>query len=122
MDFIENLHFFRMSSMNTLAASTTTMPTAMQETTSPATASLTDEVLQRLEGCTEPRFKEVMESLIVHLHDFVRAVDLRPEEWMQAIEFLTATGKTCTDKRQEFILLSDTLGVSMLVVALAQAR
>ena len=121
MDFIENLHFFRAPSMNTLAASTTTL-TAMQETTRPATASLTDEVLQRLDGCTDPRFKKVMGSLITHIHDFVRAVDLQTGEWMQAIEFLTATGQACNEKRQEFILLSDTLGVSMLVVALAQAR
>ena len=89
---------------------------------SDAVHSLTDEVLARLAGCTDARFKQVMSALVTHLHDFVRAVDLTGEEWMQAIEFLTATGKTCTDKRQEFILLSDTLGVSMLVVALAQAR
>ncbi|MEJ8826520.1 dioxygenase [Variovorax humicola] len=87
-----------------------------------ATQSLTDEVIARLEGCTDARFKEVMTSLVRHVHDFVRSVDLTGDEWMQAIQFLTATGKACTDKRQEFILLSDTLGVSMLVVALAQAR
>jgi len=87
-----------------------------------ATQSLTDEVIARLEGCTDTRFKEVMTSLVRHVHDFVRSVDLTGDEWMQAIQFLTATGKACTDKRQEFILLSDTLGVSMLVVALAQAR
>lgn len=84
--------------------------------------SLTDEVLSRLQGCTDARFQQVMTSLVTHLHDFVRDVDLTGEEWMQAIQFLTATGQQCTDKRQEFILLSDTLGVSMLVVALAQAR
>lgn len=87
-----------------------------------AVHSLTDEVLSRLQGCTDARFKQVMSSLVTHLHDFVRDVDLTGDEWMQAIQFLTATGQQCTDKRQEFILLSDTLGVSMLVVALAQAR
>lgn len=87
-----------------------------------AVHSLTDEVLARLAGCTDARFKQLMTSLVTHLHDFVREVDLTGDEWMQAIQFLTATGQQCTDKRQEFILLSDTLGVSMLVVALAQAR
>ncbi len=72
--------------------------------------------------CKDPRFKQVMTSLIKHLHAFVRDVDLKPEEWMTAIQFLTDTGKMCDEKRQEFILLSDTLGVSMLVVALDQAR
>ncbi|MDN4590726.1 hydroxyquinol 1,2-dioxygenase [Xenophilus aerolatus] len=83
---------------------------------------LTREVLATLEGAKDARFKHIMSELVTRLHDFVRAVDLKPEEWIQAIEFLTATGKTCDPKRQEFILLSDTLGVSMLVVALAQSR
>ncbi|WP_213956187.1 dioxygenase [Variovorax sp. dw_954] len=87
-----------------------------------ATQTLTDEVIARLDGCTDARFKEVMTSLVRHVHDFVRSVDLTGEEWMNTIQFLTATGQACNDKRQEFILLSDTLGVSMLVVALAQAR
>ncbi|CUS08558.1 unnamed protein product, partial [Tuber aestivum] len=58
-----------------------------------------------------------MATLITKLHEFIREADLTPEEWMAAIEFLTATGKTCTDKRQEFILLSDTLGASMQVAS-----
>lgn len=89
---------------------------------SDAVHSLTDEVLGRLAGCTDARFKQLMTALVTHLHDFAREVDLTGEEWMQAIQFLTAAGQQCTDKRQEFILLSDTLGLSMLVVALAQAR
>jgi len=60
----------------------------------------------------------VMGSLITHLHDFVREVKLTEQEWITAIGFLTDVGKTCTDKRQEFILLSDTLGVSILVITL----
>jgi len=59
-----------------------------------------------------------MSSLITHLHDFVRDVKLTESEWMNAIQFLTDVGKACTDKRQEFILLSDTLGVSVLVITL----
>ena len=59
-----------------------------------------------------------MSSLVQHLHDFVRDVEPTEAEWGQAIDFLTRTGKLCTDKRQEFILLSDTLGISMLVDAI----
>jgi hydroxyquinol 1,2-dioxygenase len=59
-----------------------------------------------------------MTSLIRHLHDFVRDVELTEAEWLTAIRFLTEVGQTCTDKRQEFILLSDTLGVSILVDAI----
>ena len=60
--------------------------------------------------------------LVSHLHDFAREVELTEAEWMQGIEFLTATGHKCNNTRQEFILLSDTLGLSMLVVALDNAK
>ena len=80
--------------------------------------TITEEALRRLEGCTDPRFKEIMTSLTRHLHDFAREVKLTEAEWMQGIEFMTAVGQKCDDKRQETILLSDTLGLSMLVVAL----
>jgi hydroxyquinol 1,2-dioxygenase len=80
--------------------------------------SITQAVIARLSDCHDPRFKRVMTSLITHLHDFVRDVELTEQEWSNAIQFLTAVGKTCTDKRQEFILLSDTLGVSVLVITL----
>ncbi len=83
---------------------------------------LTLAVLERLEGATDPRFAQIMASLIKHLHAFLRDVDLKPDEWMNGIQFLTAVGQACTDKRQEFILLSDTLGASMMVVMLDQAR
>jgi hydroxyquinol 1,2-dioxygenase len=66
----------------------------------------------------DPRFRQVMTSLITHLHNFVREVRLTDAEWINALLFLTEVGKTCTDKRQEFILLSDTLGVSILVITL----
>ena len=79
-------------------------------------------VIDRMTECRDPRFKQIMSALVKHAHAFMREVDLTPEEWMTGIEFLTATGQKCDGKRQEFILLSDTLGLSMLVVALAQAR
>jgi hydroxyquinol 1,2-dioxygenase len=65
-----------------------------------------------------PRFKHLMTSLIKHVHAFARDVQLTEEEWFEAIKFLTATGKKCDDKRQEFILLSDVLGLSMMTVAI----
>jgi len=75
----------------------------------------TDIVLSRLENCENPRLKQIMTSVITHLHAVVRETEPTMEEWMAAIQFLTATGQKCDDKRQEWILLSDTLGVSMLV-------
>jgi len=80
--------------------------------------SITQAVLARMDQCEDPRFRKVMTSLITHLHDFVREVKLTEAEWIGAIQFLTDTGKTVTEKRQEFILLSDTLGVSILVITL----
>ena len=80
--------------------------------------SITEAVIGRLSECGDPRFKRVMTSLVTHLHDFVRDVKLTEPEWFAAIQFLTDVGKTCTDKRQEFILLSDTLGVSVLVITI----
>jgi hydroxyquinol 1,2-dioxygenase len=80
--------------------------------------SITQAVIARLSECGDPRFKRVMTSLVTHLHDFVRDVKLTEPEWFTAIQFLTDVGKTCTDKRQEFILLSDTLGVSVLVITI----
>jgi len=81
-------------------------------------ANLTEAVLAKLEGATDARFKQIMTSLIKHVHAFVREVELTEQEWITAIRFLTATGQKCDDKRQEYILLSDTLGVSMLVDAI----
>ena len=80
--------------------------------------SITQAVIGRLAECPDLRFKEVMTSLVTHLHDFVREVNLTESEWMAAIQFLTDVGQACTEKRQEFILLSDTLGVSVLVITL----
>jgi hydroxyquinol 1,2-dioxygenase len=80
--------------------------------------SVTAAVLARMDDCQDARFRQVMTSLITHLHDFVRDVKLTEAEWITAIQFLTDTGKMCSDKRQEFILLSDTLGVSILVITI----
>jgi len=79
-------------------------------------------VIDRMGDSKDPRFKQIMSSLVKHAHAFAREVDLTPDEWMAGIQFLTACGQKCDEKRQEFILLSDTLGISMLVVALEQAR
>jgi hydroxyquinol 1,2-dioxygenase len=80
--------------------------------------SITEAVIGRLSESDDPRFRRVMTSLITHLHDFVREVKLTEPEWFAAIQFLTDVGRTCTEKRQECILLSDTLGVSVLVITL----
>jgi hydroxyquinol 1,2-dioxygenase len=79
--------------------------------------NITDAVIARFDKCDDPRLKEVLGALVRHLHDFVRETKLTEEEWMRGIQFLTATGHKTDDKRQEFILLSDTLGISMLTVA-----
>jgi hydroxyquinol 1,2-dioxygenase len=76
---------------------------------------ITAEVLRRIEGTPDPRLRQIMLSLIKHLHGFVKDVQLTESEWFEGIKFLTETGQKCTDIRQEFILLSDTLGVSMVV-------
>lgn len=62
-----------------------------------------------------PRLSYILERLVTHLHNFARETRLSTEEWMAGIQFLTKTGQTCTDVRQEFILLSDVLGLSLLV-------
>lgn len=78
----------------------------------------TDAALARLTNCADPRLREVMESVTRHLLEVVREVEPTPAEWFRAIQFLTEAGQMCDDKRQEWILLSDILGVSMLVDAL----
>ena len=80
--------------------------------------NITQAVLARMAQTPDPRLKQIMTSLVQHLHAFAREVKLTEAEWMQGIEFLTATGHMCDGQRQEFILLSDTLGLSMLTVAL----
>ena len=84
--------------------------------------TITEAVLQSIATTPDARLKQIMASLVTHLHDFVRDVRLTETEWQAGIDFLTATGQKCTDTRQEFILLSDTLGVSMLTIALNHAK
>ena len=79
--------------------------------------TITAAVLESMAGSQDARLKQVLSALVRHLHDFAREVRLTEAEWMAGIEFLTATGQKCDDKRQEFILLSDTLGLSILTVA-----
>src|SRR5271154_5742396 len=76
---------------------------------------ITAEVLARFSATPDPRLRQIMLGLISHLHAFVKEVELTEAEWFQAIEILTEAGRMCSDKRQEFILFSDTLGVSMVV-------
>ena len=78
---------------------------------------ITETVLKSFANTPNPRLHLLMTSLVTHLHAFIRDVEPTEAEWFAAINFLTRTGKMCDDKRQEFILLSDTLGVSMLVDA-----
>jgi protocatechuate 3,4-dioxygenase beta subunit len=81
--------------------------------------NITETVLETFGDCTDPRFKQIITAVVRHLHDCARELKLTPDEWLKAIEFLTAVGHTCTPQRQEFILLSDTLGLSALVNILA---
>lgn len=71
---------------------------------------------------TDARMKEVMDSLVSHLHAFAKEINLTEKEWAVGIEFLTRVGQICSPERQEFILLSDTLGLSMLVDAINNRR
>ena len=80
--------------------------------------TITQAVLARLTDTPDPRVKEIIASLVQHLHAFAREVKLTEAEWFRGIQFLTATGQKCDDKRQEFILLSDVLGLSMLTVCM----
>jgi hydroxyquinol 1,2-dioxygenase len=79
---------------------------------------LVDRVLTSFDDTPDPRLKQVMRALVTHLHAFLREVRPTEHEWQQAIDFLTATGHITDDRRQEFILLSDTLGASMQTIAI----
>ena len=80
--------------------------------------NLTDVALARWSDIPDPRLRQIMQSLIRHLHGFVRDIEPTQAEWATAIDWLTRTGQLCSQKRQEFILSSDVLGVSMLVDAI----
>jgi len=83
--------------------------------TTTAEDRLLEQVLATFQNASSPRLREVTEAAIRHMHAFVREVNLTQEEWMTAIQFLTAVGQKCDDVRQEFILLSDVTGTSSLV-------
>ena len=80
--------------------------------------TITAEAIDRIANTPNPRLKKIMTSLMTHLHEFAREVELTQEEWFEGIQFLTQTGHLSDNKkRQEFVLLSDALGLSMLVIA-----
>jgi hydroxyquinol 1,2-dioxygenase len=81
-----------------------------------------DAVIESFAPATSPRLREVLVSLVRHLHAFARDVELTIPEWEAAIDFLTRTGHQCDDDRQEFILLSDVLGLSMLVETISNRK
>jgi catechol 1,2-dioxygenase/hydroxyquinol 1,2-dioxygenase len=78
----------------------------------------TDETLRQMATTENPRLKEIGDAAVRHMHAFAREVNLTPEEWLLGIQFLTEVGQKCTPLRQEFILLSDVLGLSAVVNAL----
>lgn len=90
---------------------------AGEEVTTPA--DLLNDVVDRLAGTPDPRLRAIMTALVTHLHAFAAEVRLTEAEWLAGITFLTEIGQMCDDTRQEFVLASDTLGLSMLVDLLA---
>jgi hydroxyquinol 1,2-dioxygenase len=82
---------------------------------------VTEAVLQQMQSTADERLKTIVESAVRHCHAFAREVNLTPAEWLKAIEFFTRVGQTCTQTRQEFILLSDVVGLSTLVNTLHDA-
>ena len=83
---------------------------------------LTRDVIDRMKDAESPRLREILSLVVSHVHALVREADITHDEWWQAIDFLTRAGKMCSDSRQEFILLSDILGISMLVDAIDRRR
>jgi catechol 1,2-dioxygenase/hydroxyquinol 1,2-dioxygenase len=77
--------------------------------------TITDVVLDQMASTPDARLKEIMASAVRHLHAFARETNLTPAEWLMGIDFMTKVGQMCTPERQEFILLSDTVGLSALV-------
>lgn len=84
--------------------------------------TITEVALAQMAGTASPRLRTIMDAAVRHIHAFAREVDLTPEEWLEGIRFLTAVGQACTPVRQEFILLSDVLGLSTLVNVLHDKR
>src|SRR5260370_37241891 len=85
-------------------------------------SNLTDIARERWSNIPDPRLREIMTALVEHVHAFVREIEPTQAEWATAIDWLTRTGKLCTDKRQQFILFSERLGGSMLMDAINNPR
>src|ERR1700761_680950 len=81
-----------------------------------------DAVIESFGADTDPRLREILTSLVRHLHAFAREVELTIPEWERGIDFLTRVGQKCDDERQEFILLSDVLGLSMLTETISNRK
>ena len=77
--------------------------------------TITTATLAQMAATPDPRFRQIMDAAVRHLHAFAREVSLTPGEWIKGVDFLTRTGQKCTPDRQEVILLSDTLGLSTLI-------
>ena len=92
------------------------------DTTPQPAHPVTAEVLRRLQATPDPRLRELVTALARHLHAFARETRLTEAEWFEGVRFLTEVGQRCDDRRQEFILLSDVLGLSMLVTDMANAK
>jgi protocatechuate 3,4-dioxygenase beta subunit len=84
--------------------------------------TVTEATLAQMANTPDPRLREIMAAAVKHMHAFAREVSLKPEEWLYGIKFLTEVGQACTPFRQEFILLSDTLGLSRMVNILHDGR
>ncbi|GAA1124742.1 intradiol ring-cleavage dioxygenase [Nocardioides aquiterrae] len=95
-----------------------TQPPAVTEEQQAREAELVQRVLDSFEGTPDERLKQIMSAAVRHLHAFLRDVRLTEAEWKQGIDFLTAVGHITDERRQEFILLSDTLGASMQTIAI----
>src|SRR5699024_9888577 len=94
----------------------TTSSTSVTQTQQQVEQDLTERVIASFGDTENPRLKHLLQQLVKHLHAYVRDVRLTEEEWNTAIEFLTKVGHITDDRRQEFILLSDVLGVSMRTI------
>jgi ABC-type dipeptide/oligopeptide/nickel transport system ATPase component len=95
-------------------------PAGVPEPTRPE--QVTEEVVARLASTPDERLRRILQSLVRHLHAFAIETELTEAEWAAGVRFMTAVGQTCTPERQEMILLSDTLGLSMVVDAVAHRR
>jgi hydroxyquinol 1,2-dioxygenase len=95
---------------------------AVNGTRNLADEDLTQAVLATFSHSKSERYQQVMQSLVKHLHAFIKDVELTEDEWFKGIDYLTRTGHITDDKRQEFVLLSDVLGVSMLVIDINNKR